>query len=160
VIYVTLFFLLLKILNSMNYYIEALKKYAVFEGRARRKEFWIYTLVNFAIVATLLGAFSLFLEANNPFAMIICTLAFLGYSLFQIIPSIAVSVRRLHDTNRSGWWLLLSIFVPFIGPMVLFIFFITDSWSFENQYGIPPKPVWPYHPKNIYNNQDKFADKE
>lgn len=60
------------------------------------------------------------------------------YTLAVLIPSIAVSVRRLHDTNRSGWWLLISL-VPLVGAIVLFVFLVLDSHPGEHQYGSNPK---------------------
>jgi uncharacterized membrane protein YhaH (DUF805 family) len=60
------------------------------------------------------------------------------YTLAVLIPSIAVSVRRLHDTNRSGWWLLISL-VPLVGAIVLLVFLVLDSQPGENQYGSNPK---------------------
>lgn len=115
----------------MNYYIEVLKKYAVFSGRARRKEYWMFVLFNFIIsiaislVTTFIGALSFL----SPL-----------YTLAILIPSIAVGVRRLHDTNRSGWWFLLA-FIPVIGAIVLIVFLAQDSQPGENQYGPNPKEI-------------------
>lgn len=113
----------------MNWYLEVLKKYAVFSGRARRKEYWMFILFNFIIVLGLGVVEGL---AGGP--------GVLGslYSLAVLIPSIAVSVRRLHDTNRSGWWLLIGV-VPLIGAIVLLIFVVQDSQPGENRYGPNPK---------------------
>ncbi|MBP1542210.1 MAG: DUF805 domain-containing protein [Prevotella sp.] len=95
-----------------------LSQYAGFSGRARRSEYWWWTL------------FSL-LWAWIPIVNILLGLIF-------FIPSIAVAVRRLHDTGRSGWWILLGI-IPIIGGIVLLIFYCTDSQPGENQYGPNPK---------------------
>ena len=119
----------------MNWYLEVLKKYAVFKGRARRKEYWMFFLFNLvslvvlAIIDSLTGTFSP--EAG---------LGLLGslYSLAVLIPSLAVSVRRLHDTNRNGWWLLMAL-IPLIGAIILLVFMVQDSRSGENQYGPNPK---------------------
>ncbi len=119
----------------MNWYLEVLKKYAVFSGRARRKEYWYFTLfsilisIALAIIDGLLGTFNS--EAGT---------GLLGgiYSLVVLIPSIAVSVRRLHDTDHSGWWLLIALF-PCIGAIVLLVFMVTDSTPGDNQYGPSPK---------------------
>ncbi len=118
----------------MNWYIEVLKKYAVFDGRARRKEFWFFVLFNIiigaalAIVDTVIG--SSVGDAN---------VGFLGgiYSLAVLIPSIAVAVRRLHDTERSGWWILLSL-VPF-GVIVVLVFALIEGTAGPNKYGEDPK---------------------
>lgn len=119
----------------MNWYIEVLKKYAVFSGRARRKEYWFFFLFNL-IVNVILGIFDVALEALINLPQILGTI----YSLAVLIPSIAVSVRRLHDIGRSGWWLLLS-FIPILGWIVLLVFAVTDSEEGENQYGVNPKTL-------------------
>ena len=113
----------------MNWYLEVLKKYAVFSGRARRKEYWMFFLFN-VIILFVLG----FVEGFAGSPGIVSTL----YSLGILIPGIAVSVRRLHDTNRSGWWLLIGL-VPLIGAIVLLVFMLQDSKPDENQYGSNPK---------------------
>src|SRR5690554_2411323 len=107
----------------MNWYITVLKKYAVFSGRARRSEYWFFVLFNM-IVAFILG----FIDGFFGLADAEVGVGLLGmiYGLAVIIPSLAVGVRRLHDTNRSGWWLLISL-VPFIGAIVLIVFFVMDS---------------------------------
>lgn len=119
----------------MNWYLEVLKKYAVFNGRARRKEYWFFFLFNIIIniiLATIDGVTGSF----NPEI----GLGLLGgiYTLAVITPSVAVSMRRLHDIGRSGWWLLIA-FIPFIGPIVLLVFMIKDSKPGQNQYGDNPK---------------------
>jgi len=119
----------------MNWYVEALKKYAVFSGRSRRKEYWFFVLFNIlasivlAMVDSATGSF-------NPET----GMGTLGtvYALAVLLPSIAVSVRRLHDTGRSGWWLLLGL-VPVIGAIVLLVFMVQDSKPGENEYGANPK---------------------
>jgi len=113
----------------MNWYLEVLKKYAVFNGRARRKEYWMFFLFNI-IIAIVLGVVEGILGSHGIIGML--------YSLALIIPGIAVSVRRLHDTERSGWWLLIA-FVPIIGAIVLLVFMVQDSQSGQNQYGTNPK---------------------
>ena len=113
----------------MNWYLEVLKKYAVFNGRARRKEYWMFLLFNI-IIAIVLGLVERLLDIPGIIGML--------YSLAVLIPGIAVSVRRLHDTDRSGWWLLIA-FVPIIGAIVLLVFMVQDSKSGQNQYGTNPK---------------------
>lgn len=118
----------------MSWYLEVLKKYAVFSGRARRTEFWMFTLVNIAV--SMLLAF-----VDNSFGMTVSygvgMLSSL-YGLAVLIPSLAVAVRRLHDTGRSGWWWLISL-VPLIGAVVLLIFAAQDSQPGSNKYGPNPK---------------------
>jgi len=115
----------------MDWYLEVLKKYAVFNGRARRKKYWMFFLFNI-IIAFVLG----FVESLVGSPGVIGLL----YSLAVLIPGIAVSVRRLHDTERSGWWLLIA-FVPIIGAIVLLVFMVQDSKPGQNQYGANPKEV-------------------
>jgi uncharacterized membrane protein YhaH (DUF805 family) len=119
----------------MNWYIEALKKYAVFSGRARRKEYWFFVLFNiiisivFTVIDGVIGTFSV--EAG---------IGLLGgiYALAVLIPAIAVSVRRLHDTDRSGWWLLITL-IPLIGAIVMLVFTVQDSKPGQNRFGGNPK---------------------
>lgn len=119
----------------MNWYLHVLKNYATFSGRARRKEYWMFFLISalISIVLTLLdillGTYSVEYEAG----------LFSGlYSLLILIPSIAVVVRRLHDTDRSGWWILISL-IPLIGVIVLFVFICLDSQPGTNRFGVNPK---------------------
>ena len=115
----------------MNYYLEVLKKYAVFSGRARRKEYWMFVLWNF-IIAFIIGLLSAFVEE--------IILLYYLYMLAILIPSVAVAVRRLHDTNRSGWWWFIS-FIPIVGGIILIVFLAQDSQPGENQYGPNPKEI-------------------
>lgn len=112
----------------MNWYLDVLKKYVVFEGRARRMEFWMFNLISFIIVCVLSGI---------EVALGIFGLSAL-YSLAVLLPSIAVAARRLHDTDRSGWWLLIA-FVPFIGLIVLLVFYFLDGTPGDNRFGANPK---------------------
>ncbi len=119
----------------MNWYIEVLKKYAVFNGRARRKEYWyfylFYMLIYIAliIIDVVAGVFSAEAEIGLLSGI---------YTIALLIPGIAVGVRRLHDTNRSGWWLLIGL-IPIIGAILLIVFLASDSKPEENQYGPNPK---------------------
>jgi uncharacterized membrane protein YhaH (DUF805 family) len=119
----------------MNWYLEALKKYAVFNGRARRKEYWYFFLFNLlasiilAVIDSVIGTMS---EETG--------LGLLSgvYTLAVLIPAISVTVRRLHDTDRSGWWFFLAL-IPVIGSIALFVFMVLDSSHGDNQYGPNPK---------------------
>ena len=118
----------------MNWYFEVLKKYAVFSGRARRKVYWMFALFNL-IICIVLGV----IEAIAGIAPEGDQSVLAGiYSLAVLIPAIAVSVRRLHDTNHSGPWLLIAL-VPLIGPIILLVFMVQDSQQGDNQYGPNPK---------------------
>ena len=114
----------------MNWYLDVLKnKYALFSGRARRMEYWMFTLFN-VIISFALGFIEGILGGPGILGLI--------YGLAVLIPGIAVTIRRLHDTDRSGWWLLI-IFVPIIGALVLLVFMILEGTPGENQYGPNPK---------------------
>jgi uncharacterized membrane protein YhaH (DUF805 family) len=119
----------------MNWYLEALRKYAVFSRRARRKEYWYFVLFNI-IVAVILAFIDMATGSFSPEL----GLGLLGglYALAVLIPGLAVGVRRLHDTGRSGWWLLILL-VPIIGPIVFLVFTVLDSTPGQNQYGPNPK---------------------
>ncbi len=119
----------------MNWYFEVLKKYAVFSGRARRKEYWFFVLFNI-IVSIILAVIDGVTGTLDPES----GMGLLGliYTLAILIPALAVSVRRLHDTGRSGWWLLILL-IPLIGTIVILIFMVQDSKPEENQYGPNPK---------------------
>ncbi len=114
----------------MNWYLDVLKKrYAQFDGRAHREEFWMFALINLLIsIAVAVVAMVLHLW---PLRVL--------YSLAVLVPGLALSVRRLHDTNRSGWWLLIGL-VPIIGLIVLIVFFVQESDS-DNQYGPNPRTI-------------------
>lgn len=119
----------------MNWYLAVLKKYAVFDGRARRQEYWMFILFNLLIsfllgfIDNLIGTYSI---ENN--------IGLLGgiYALAVMVPGLAVLVRRLHDTGRSGWWFFI-ILIPVIGAITLFIFTLLDSNPDDNEYGANPK---------------------
>ncbi len=121
----------------MDWYIGVLKKYAVFNGRARRKEYWMFVLINF-IVSIALGVVDGVLGTLSAET----GMGLLGtvYSLAVLIPGIAVSIRRLHDTGRSGWWLLIGL-VPLVGAIVLIVFCAMEGHAEENEYGANPKAV-------------------
>ncbi|WP_416191706.1 DUF805 domain-containing protein [Neisseria sp. CCUG12390] len=119
----------------MSWYLKVLKNYAGFGGRARRKEFWMFTLVN-VIIAFVLGMVDAVLGTFDPETGI----GLLGavYALAVLLPSIAVTTRRLHDTNRSGWWQLLY-FIPLIGVLVVLIFTLLEGTPGDNHFGADPK---------------------
>ncbi|MFG2379180.1 DUF805 domain-containing protein [Streptomyces sp. NPDC048504] len=119
----------------MSWFIEVLKKYAVFSGRARRKEYWMYALF-VGIIYVVLAAIAVGTKAPALFAVL--GIFYVGI----LLPSLAVGVRRLHDTGRSGWWLLFGI-VPLAGPITLLVFACTDSQPGANEYGPNPKEAVP-----------------
>lgn len=112
----------------MNWYLDVIKnKYAKFDGRARRQEYWMFVLFNFIaiVIVSLIDA--------------LLGLGFLGliYMLAVLVPSIAVAIRRLHDIGKPGWWILIG-FVPIVG-LVLIYFLVLDSAAGDNEYGPNPK---------------------
>ncbi|MGW3650449.1 DUF805 domain-containing protein [Streptomyces sp. NPDC000878] len=114
----------------MNYYVEMLKKYAVFSGRARRKEYWMAALFS-VIISIVLAIVDAVIGVQ-----ILSTL----YTLAVLVPGLAITVRRLHDTGRSGWWLLFAL-VPLVGGITLLVFVCLDGEAGENKYGHNPKAV-------------------
>ena len=115
----------------MNWYLQVLKKYAIFSGRARRKEYWFFVLFN-VIISMVLAFIDGMMGSFNAEAGV----GMLGgiYSLAVLIPGIAVSVRRLHDIGKSGWWLLIAL-IPLAGGIILLVFNAKDSQEGENDYG-------------------------
>ncbi|MYZ40788.1 MULTISPECIES: DUF805 domain-containing protein [unclassified Streptomyces] len=115
----------------MNWYLGVLKNYAGFSGRARRTEFWMFVLFNIlaeivvAIIDSVIGLNSILIGL---------------YVLAVLIPGIAVSVRRLHDTDKSGWFLLFG-FIPLVGGIILIVFCATAGTAGPNKYGYDPKQV-------------------
>lgn len=123
---------------SMNFYMSALKKYFVFRGRARRSEFWSFFGINFFILFIL---FAIRFILNKPDLSLILDIVSLVILVAVLVPGTAVCVRRLHDTSRSGWCLLL-ILIPVIGIIILLFFFLEDSSPAYNSYGEYPKFVY------------------
>jgi uncharacterized membrane protein YhaH (DUF805 family) len=118
----------------MNWFVEALKKYAVFSGRAHRREYWYFSLIYLGISIFLIGIDSIIGKFDSttgagPISGL--------FGLLILLPSLAVSVRRLHDTDRSGWWCLI-VLLPFLG-IFIFIWFAAQPGSpGNNRFGAPP----------------------
>lgn len=115
----------------MDWYLKVMKNYVGFTGRARRKEYWMFSLIYILIVIVLqliLG----FL--NDSLAAGVVGLVVLAHFL----PSIAAGIRRLHDTDRSGWWLLIGL-VPLIGGIWLIVLLVLEGTSGPNRFGPDPK---------------------
>ena len=121
----------------MDWYLMAWQKYFDFSGRSRRKEYWIFGLFNLGIGVALLGA-DLLAGSHGKMA----GMGMLGglYSLATLIPNLSITVRRLHDTGRSGWWFFILL-VPLIGAIVLLVFMLLDSKEGSNDYGPNPKLI-------------------
>lgn len=106
------------------------ERYAQFNGRANRAEYWWYALVNICVGLVL---YILMAATSSGFFLVIYVL----WALATFIPSLAVAIRRLHDTGRSGWWWLIAA-VPIIGAIVLIVFLASEGTSEANQYGVAP----------------------
>lgn len=122
--------------TDMEMMIAPLKKYADFQGRARRAEYWMFVVfqilvyIAVAIVSMIVSGG----DTNSAAASALMGLVTLGL----LLPSIAVTVRRLHDTNRSGWWILISL-LPLIGGIWLFVLTVLDGTPTSNRFGPDPK---------------------
>lgn len=116
----------------MDWYLAVLRKYAVFSGRARRKEYWMFVLFNliFMFAAFILDSI---LSGDRGYGFI-----YTIYSLAVLLPGLAVSVRRLHDIGKSGWFILLG-FIPIIGIIWLLVLMCLDGNTGDNMYGPNPK---------------------
>ncbi len=121
----------------MNWYLKVLKNYVGFSGRARRTEYWMFTL--FSVIAAIIA-----MVLDNLLGLASSQLGYgpiYGlYALAVLLPSIAVGVRRLHDTDKSGWWMLIGL-IPLLGAIVLLVFFVLEGTHGENRYGPDPKAV-------------------
>lgn len=122
----------------MNLMFEPLRKYATFTGRARRMEFWLFWLFTFVVglVSSMLTG-GLGPDPLHP-AFGLGFLIYCVISLALFIPSLAVGFRRLHDTDRSAWWLLIGL-IPLLGALVLIVFFLLEGTRGPNKYGPDPK---------------------
>jgi len=121
----------------MNWVKEVFSKYATFDGRARRKEYWFFGL--FCGVAYIVLAFVDGMTGTFSTTSGIGLLSGL-FCLVVLIPSISVTVRRLHDTDRSGWWWWIAL-IPVVGGIILLVFMVLDSQPGANRYGPNPKGV-------------------
>ena len=122
----------------MKYYLSALRNYANFSGRARRGEYWYFVLFNLLFGLGILFLGTLFGMLFSPALATVFSMLYLAYAIFALVPGVAVTVRRLHDTNRSGWLILISL-IPLIGSILLLVWLATDSEWGDNQYGKYPK---------------------
>lgn len=126
----------------MEWYLMVWKRYAEFTGRSRRMEYWMFSLIHGVVFLLLEGAVLAVAAVRVPGAAVfIFTLCFL-YAVAAMVPGLAVSVRRLHDMGKSGWWMLLS-FVPLL-DLLLLVFLCFDSEPGSNRYGPNPKSPEPY----------------
>ncbi|WP_420034810.1 DUF805 domain-containing protein [Streptomyces sp. cg28] len=122
----------------MHYYTDVLKKYATFQGRARRQEYWMFALFNIVIALVLV----ILAAVTKSTAIYI---VYVLYILATLLPSLGVLVRRLHDTGRSGGWFFIA-FVPFVGGIWLLVLTVLEGTPGDNAYGPNPKGLSGPHP--------------
>jgi uncharacterized membrane protein YhaH (DUF805 family) len=120
----------------MNWYLGPIKKYAVFNGRATRMEYWLFIVCNWIVMIVAAGIDYLVLQSTtlNSLYGIVSLL----YSLAVFIPTLALLWRRLHDVGKSGWWIFITL-IPIVGGIWFFVLLFTDSQRGENKYGPNPK---------------------
>ena len=135
----------------MEYMIMPLKRYADFSGRSRRKEYWMFVLFQILVLVPLAVLFVAFGgpgdDPSDPFGGITLLIISVLYLLVFLIPGIAVQVRRFHDQDKSGWFILLG-FIPYVGGIILFVFMCLEGTRGPNRFG--PDPKDPY-------SEDVFA---
>ena len=121
----------------MNWYLKCWKQYADFSGRARRKEYWIFSLINYIIIFFLYILQIVMIEST---LWLIFPIIFFLYAVAVFLPGLAVNIRRLHDIGKSGWWYLIYL-IPIIGGIWLTVLMCLDSEPGENQWGENPKEI-------------------
>ena len=111
-----------------------LQKYAEFTGRASRPEYWWFVLAQIVVMLV-----AMFLDSmlGTDFGDSGYGFIYLVVALALVVPAIAVGIRRLHDTDRSGWWLLIAL-IPIVGAIILIVFLASEGTKGDNQYGPPP----------------------
>ena len=112
----------------------SLARYASFGGRARRSEYWCFTILHWLAILLAMVVSYLAMLASPALGVILYSIVFLG----TLLPHLAISIRRLHDVNRTGWWYLVG-FVPLLGAIVLLVLFCTDGTRGPNRFGADPK---------------------
>ncbi len=114
-----------------NWKLVVLQRFAKFDGRAGRAEFWWFVLAN--VIAYV--ALAILAQISSIFLIL-----YIVYALGMIVPSIAVAIRRLHDTDKTGWMLLIGL-IPLVGAIILLVFYATEGTKGPNQYGPGPEPA-------------------
>ncbi|MFJ3876545.1 DUF805 domain-containing protein [Streptomyces sp. NPDC090077] len=115
----------------VHYYVDVIKRYADFSGRARRQEYWMFVLCSIPIMAVAIALD--FVLGSYP-------VIFYIYNLGVFLPTLGLSIRRLHDTGRSGWWYLIG-FIPFVGWIAIIVLMAIEGDAGPNEYGASPKQV-------------------
>ena len=121
----------------MDWFVTVLKRYAVFSGRAGRAEFWYFTLIYFvaALVLSLIDGILGTVSARAGMGLLSGV-----FALALLVPAVAVTVRRLHDSDLSGWWCLVGL-VPLFGAIVLLVLMLRNSTAGANRFGSAPEPA-------------------
>lgn len=126
----------------MSWYLKVLKNYVGFQGRARRKEYWMFflfhTIISIILYLPVFITSPTFNDGGISDEFILFTILYFLYLLAVFLPVLAVTVRRLHDSGKSGWWYLIAL-VPYAGGIVLLVFMCLDSDVGHNNYGPNPK---------------------
>jgi uncharacterized membrane protein YhaH (DUF805 family) len=125
----------------MEWMILPLKRYADFQGRSRRKEYWMFVLLQILILVPLVliaGVLGGSADPANPFGSIGVMIIGAVYLLAFFIPGLAVQVRRFHDQDKSGWFVLLG-FIPYIGGLITLVFMCLEGTKGSNRFGPDPK---------------------
>ena len=123
----------------MEWYLKVMREnYANFNGRARRKEYWMFTLFYSLLVTACAFALALLVATGSQSLTLLVAIISIAAVLAHVVPSIAVTVRRLHDVGQSGWFLLLA-FIPYIGNLIIFVFSVIEGNKGTNKYGPDPK---------------------
>ena len=126
----------------MEWYLRVWQRYAEFTGRSRRMEYWMFTLINSLIIFILCAGVVGFGVMKQPVIGATSSLILGAYTIAALIPCLSVTVRRLHDIDKSGWWILISL-VPIVGGITLLVFTVLDGTRRVNQFGPDPKPGVP-----------------
>lgn len=125
----------------MKWYIIGIKKYAKFSGRSSYREFWYFFLFNavFSVTAILLDNAAVYLLGDGAFCFSYKNAGWItwAYGLFSCIPGLSMSVRRLHDLGKSGFWLLLNL-IPYLGTLIFLFIMTGKAQPGENRYGKRP----------------------
>lgn len=122
----------------MEWYLKAVRSWNVFQGRARRKEYWIFYLIATLISVGLLILQTFAKAANIRMLALLIAAVSLAYAIFIAIAHVSVAVRRLHDTDRSGGWLFFGL-IPLIGTITILVFLASEGTRGENRFGTDPK---------------------
>jgi uncharacterized membrane protein YhaH (DUF805 family) len=120
----------------MSWFILGWQRATDFSGRSRRKEYWYFNLFN-GVVFVFLILFAIPFGKQEKPSMVPIGFMF-AYSLVVMVPALAVTIRRLHDIGKSGWWYFIG-FIPIVGGLILFVFTLLDSEPYANQWGLDPK---------------------